>query len=114
MKKKKPLFKTYEASFEKSDAKLVKSFIQQILKQLPDDQRYFQERRAFESAREKVEADPENVKLTKDEYTRLKRNLTENTRALEKQTASSGFLKKWLLKSMTKQYRSLLENHFAD
>jgi len=50
--------------------------------------------------------------LTKDERTRLKFQLENNLKFIQKQMSKAWFIKKWLYKSMLVQYEKLLENHF--
>jgi len=59
-----------------------------------------------------LNSDTEVVKLTKDEKIRLTNNIKQNIDYLKKQMGKSWFLKKWLLKSLNKQYVDIYENHF--
>jgi hypothetical protein len=55
----------------------------------------------------------EEMKLSlQDERTRLLHQLDENVKFLKKNSEKSWFFKKWLYKSMLKQYEGILENHF--
>lgn len=110
----KKLFTNYNFEFDKNEKKLLTTFSKQVLKQLGGDNRYFAETKAFNSILEKLSTsgDSDSVKFTKDERTRLLSQLNENVKYLEKETASSWFIKKWIYKSMLKQYEGILENHF--
>ncbi len=108
----KKLFTNYNFEFDKNEKKLLTTFSKQVLKQIVDDNRYFAEERAFNSILEKLGASSDTVKLTKDERTRLLNQLNENVKFLKKESASSWFIKKWIYKSMLKQYEGILENHF--
>lgn len=108
----KKLFTNYNFEFDKNEKKLLTTFSKQVLKQVDGDNRYFAETKAFNSIIEKLSAGSETVKLTKDERTRLLNQLNENVKFLQKETASSWFIKKWMYKSMLKQYEGILENHF--
>ncbi len=108
----KKLFTNYNFEFDKNEKKLLTTFSKQVLKQISGDNRYFTEERAFNSIIEKLAASTDSVKLTKDERTRLLNQLNENVKFLKKEAASSWFIKKWIYKSMLKQYEGILENHF--
>ena len=108
----KKLFTNYNFEFDKNERKLLTTFSKQVLKQISGDNRYFAEEKAFNSIIEKLAAASDSVKLTKDERTRLLNQLNENVKFLKKESASSWFIKKWIYKSMLKQYVGILENHF--
>lgn len=110
----KKLFKNYNFSFDKNEAKLINTFCGQAIKQMMTDDRFAADIRAFESIREKISADPTEVKLTKDEKTRLTRQLKENTDFLKQKMDKAWFIKKWIYRSMYNQYKSLLSAHFED
>lgn len=110
----KKLFKNYNFEFDKNEIKLISSFSKQVLKQLNGNDQYFHETKAFNSILEKIQSGTETVKLTKDEYTRLKNQLAENVKHINKEMAKVWFLKKWLYKSLLVQYTSILEKHFKD
>ena len=76
------------------------------------DNQYFGEVKAFNSILEKLNTDAETIKLTKDEKIRLTNNIKQNIDYLKKQMAKSWFIKKWLMKSLYKQYADIYENHF--
>ena len=107
----KKLFTNYNFEFDKNEKKLVTSFCKQVLKQL-DSNQHFGEIKAFNSIIDKINADTEGVKLTKDEKIRLTNNLKQNIDYLKKEMDKSWFIKKWLMKSLFKQYSNLYENHF--
>ncbi len=100
----KKLFTNYNFEFDKNERKLLTTFSKQVLKQISGDNRYFAEEKAFNSIIEKLAASSDSVKLTKDERTRLLNQLNENVKFLKKESASSWFIKKWIYKSMLKQY----------
>lgn len=110
----KKLFKNYDFEFDKNEAKIITSFCKQAANQMMGDDRFSGDVKAFNSIIEKVSADPLNVKLSKDEKIRFVRQLTENVKHIEKEINKSNFIKKWLMKSMYKQYTSLLTNHFSE
>ena len=110
----KKLFKNYSYDFDKNEAKLIASFCKQAISQMSGNQDFYKDVKAFESIREKVNADPFEVKLTKDEKTRLVHQLTQNRNHIKKTMDSSGFLKKWFYKSMFNQYENLLDTHFSN
>lgn len=108
----KKLFTNYNFEFDKNEKKLLSTFSKQVLKQLDNDNKYFAETKAFNSILDKLSASTETVKLTKDERTRLENQLNENVKFMKKEMKSSWFFKKWLYKSMLKQYEKILEIHF--
>ena len=110
----KKLFKNYSYDFDKNEAKLITSFCKQAIGQMSGNQDFYKDVKAFESVREKIAADPFEVKLTKDEKTRLVHQLTQNRNHIKKTMDSSGFLKKWFYKSMFTQYENLLDTHFSN
>ena len=110
----KKLFTNYNFEFDKNEKKLLTTFCRQTLKQIGGDNRFFAEERAFNSIINKLNSDAETIKFTKDERTRLKHQLEENTKFLKGQIKKSWFLKKWLYKSMQNQYQNILDVHFKD
>lgn len=110
----KKLFKNYNYSFDSNERKLLTTFCKQILSQLSSDEKLFRELKVFQSILDKLKDAAEETKLTKDESTKLSLYLRENSKNIEKQINKSWFIKKWLLKSMHKQYKSILINHFSD
>jgi len=110
----KKLFKNYDFEFDKNEAKIISSFCKQAGKQMMSDERFVSDVRAFNSIIEKINNDPSNVKMSKDEKTRLVRQLKENVKHIEKEMGKTNFIKRWLMKSMHKQYTSLLTNHFSE
>lgn len=77
-----------------------------------NDNQYFGEVKAFNSILEKLNANTESVKFTKDEKIRLTNNIKQNIEYLKKEMSKSWFIKKWLMKSLYKQYSDIYENHF--
>jgi hypothetical protein len=108
----KKLFTNYNFEFDKNEKKLLTTFSKQTLKQVEGDNRYFAEERALKSIIEKLSADSDTIKLTRDERTRLKHQLEQNVKFLKEKTAKAWFIKKWLYRSMLTQYNSILERHF--
>lgn len=110
----KKLFTNYNFEFDKNEKKLLSNFCKQALKQVAGDNRYFAEEKVFNSIIEKLDQSEDVVKLTKDEKIRLTHQLKQNSEFMKKEMKKSWFLKKWLYKSLYKQYDSLLEKHFND
>ncbi len=110
----KKLFANYNFDFDKNEKKLLINFCKQALKQVSGDNKFFAEEKAFNSVIEKLKQDNETVKFTKDEKIRLTHQLTQNSEFMKKEMKKSWFLKKWLYKSLYKQYDGLLERHFKD
>lgn len=110
----KKLFTNYNFEFEKNEKKLLTNFCKQALKQLSGDSRFFAEEKAFNSIIEKLNQNDGVIKFTKDERTRLKHQLKQNSDFMKKKMEKSWFIKKWIYKSLFKQYDSLLEKHFKD
>ena len=110
----KKLFTNYNFEFNKNEKKILKTFCSQTLKQIQGDNKYFSEIKIFNSLLDKLNSDTESIKLTKEERTKLKYQLEENIKHLNKVMQKSWFLKKWLYKSMLTQYELILENHFKD
>ncbi len=108
----KKLFTNYNFEFNKNEKKLISTFCKQALKQMGDDNQYFGEVKAFNSVLEKLNENSETVKLTKDEKIRLTNNIKQNIDYLKKQMDKSWFFKRWLMKSLYKQYSDIYENHF--
>jgi hypothetical protein len=108
----KKLFTNYNFEFDKNEKKLLVTFSKQVLKQLGGDDKYFAETKAFNSILEKLSSSTDSIKLTKDERTRLLNQLTENVKFMKKEMGKSWILKKWLYKSMIRQYDNILEKYF--
>lgn len=110
----KQLFKNYNYKFDKNERKLILTFCKTLLKQISTDEKFFSDIRAFSSIIDKLHQSSDEVKFTKEEKTKLVFRLKENVQHLEKQIKKSGFIKRWLLKSVHNQYKNLLETHFND
>jgi hypothetical protein len=108
----KKLFTNYNFEFDKSEKRLISTFLKQSLKQIEGDNKFFAEAKSFNSILEKINSNEDPVKLTKDERTRLKYQIENNLKFLQKRMSKAWFIKKWLYKSMLIQYDKLLENHF--
>ena len=110
----KKLFTNYNFEFDKNERKILKTFCSQNLKQIQGDNKYFAEIRIFNAVLDKLNSKEEAIKLTKEERTKLKYQLEENVKHLNKVIQKSWFLKKFLYKSMLIQYENILEKHFSD
>ena len=110
----KKLFTNYNFEFDKNEKKVISAFCKQALKQIEGDNRFFAEEKVFKSIIEKLNSSEQTVKFTKDERTRLVHQLEQNIKFLEKERTKSWFLKKWLYKSMLKQYRNIYQEHFKN
>jgi predicted RNase H-related nuclease YkuK (DUF458 family) len=108
----KKLFTNYNFEFNKNEKKLISTFCKQALKQIGSDSQRFAETKVFNSIVDKLKTGSDTIKFTKDEKIRLSNNLKQNIDYIKKQMDKSWFLKKWLMKSLHKQYSSLYENHF--
>ncbi len=110
----KKLFRNYEFEFDKNERKILVTFCKQFVNQLEGDNKYFREIKTFNSIIEKLNSTDGKIKFTKEEKTKLVLQLRENTKHIEQQMLKSWFIKKWLLKSMFKQYSNLLDNKFSE
>jgi S-adenosylmethionine:tRNA-ribosyltransferase-isomerase (queuine synthetase) len=110
----KKLFANYNFEFDKNEKKLLTNFCKQALKQMTGNNKFFAEEKAFNSIVEKLNNGDEVIKFTKDEKTRLTMQLKQNSEYMKKEMTKSWFFKKWLYKSLFKQYDGLLEKHFKD
>ncbi len=112
--KRNKLFKNYSYDFDKNERKLITTFCNQAIKQMQTDSRFFADVKAFQSIIAKLNNGLEEVKLTKDERTRLVLQLKENIKFINEKMKNSWFIKKWLYKSMYNQYSNLLTNYFEE
>jgi hypothetical protein len=112
--KMKKLFANYNFEFDKNEKKLLINFCKQALKQMTGDSKFFSEEKAFNSIITKLNSNDGTVKFTKDEKIRLTNQLKQNSDYMKKEMKKSWFIKKWLYKSLFKQYDGLLEKHFKD
>ncbi|NCS89815.1 MAG: hypothetical protein AUK34_00850 [Ignavibacteria bacterium CG2_30_36_16] len=108
----KKLFTNYNFEFDKNEKKLIATFCKQVLKQTEGDNRFFAEDRVFNSILEKLKTGNETIKFTKEERSRLQNQMQENVKHIKKEMSKAGFIKRWLYKSMLKQYDAILERHF--
>lgn len=108
----KKLFTNYNFEFDKNEKRLLNTFLKQTLKQISGDSKFFAEEKSFRTILDKLDSNTDQVKLTKDELTRLKFQLENNLKYIKKQMEKAWFLKKWLYKSMQKQYENIIANHF--
>lgn len=109
----KKLFKNYNYSFDKNETKILTTFCKQALNQISSDDKFYREVKVFQSLLDKLQSGSDEIKLTKEESTKLTLHLRENVKNIETQIDKSWFVKKWLLRSMYKQYKSILEIHFS-
>ena len=107
-------FRNYTFEFDKNEKKLLTNFSKQALKQMSGDSKFFAEEKAFNSIIEKLNQGNDVVKFTKDEKIRLTHQLKQNSEFMKKEMKKSWFLKKWIYKSLFKQYDSLIEKYFKD
>lgn len=110
----KQLFKNYTYHFDKNEKKLLETFCKTLLKQMSADEKFYGDIRAFNSIIDKLNESTDEIKFTKEEKTKLVLRLKENVEHIERQLKKSGFIKRWLLKSVYNQYKNLLQNHFND
>ena len=110
----KKLFANYNFEFDKNEKKLLVNFCKQAIRQMSGDNKFFSEEKAFNSIITKLNSNDETVKFTKDEKIRLTHQLKQNADYMKKEMKRSWFIKKWLYKSLVKQYDSLLKRHFKD
>ncbi len=110
----KKLFRNYNFEFDKNERRILITFCKQVIKQTQTDEKFFAEAKAFNSVLEKLQSNSEPVKLTKDEFFRIKNQLTENVKFIKKESNKGWFFRKWMYKSMLTSYSSLLEKHFSD
>lgn len=111
---KKQLFKNYNYSFDKNEKKIISTFCKQVVGQMNGDDRFLGDVRAFNSIIDKVNSGAEEIKLTKEEKTKLVLQMKENVKFIKKTMDKSWFFKKWLYKSMLTQYNNILTNHFEE
>ena len=110
----KKLFKNYTFDFDSNEVKIITTFCKQAINQMATDDRFAKDISAFESISEKVNSNPTEVKLTKDEKVRLTRQMEENVKFISDKMKNAWFIKKWFYKSMLTQYQNLLNTHFRD
>ncbi|MBN1299798.1 MAG: hypothetical protein JW995_01155 [Melioribacteraceae bacterium] len=110
----KKLFKNYTFNFDKNESKIITTFCNQAIKQMGMDDKFAKDISAYQSIINKINSDPSEVKLTKDEKIRITRQLQENVKFIGSKMNKSWFLMKWFYRSMYNQYIALLDNHFRD
>ncbi len=110
----KPLFKNYNYQFNKNEKKILVTFCRSLLKQISSDEKFYGEVRSFNSIIDKLNTQADEVKLTKEEKTKLIFNLNNNISELKKRTGTGFFLMRWFYKSAYKQYNNILQKHFAN
>jgi cell shape-determining protein MreC len=110
----KSLFKNYSYRFDKNERKILITFCKSVIKQMSSDERFYADIRSFNSITDKLNEKTDEIKLTKEEKTKLVFRLKENVDHMKKQSAKSSFIKRWLLKSAFGQYDALLTKYFID
>jgi hypothetical protein len=105
---KKKLFQNYEFEFDKNESKIISSFAKQAMKQMETDDRLVKEVRIFNSVISKLNSNPDKVKLTKEEKTKLIFQLNENVKHLQSKVDKAWFFTKWFYKNMLNQYQSVI------
>lgn len=110
----KKLFQNYSYNFDKNEKKLLINFCNQAVKQMSTEEKFFQDINAFQSIISKLNANSSEVKLSKQEKTRLVMQLEENAKFLKQKMNKSWFIKKWLYRTMYNQYNNILQTHFKE
>lgn len=107
--------RNYNLEFQKNDKKVILQFIKQALKQTEgsSDLQMIKHSKLLKSITAKMNESSE-VKFTKDEYFALKNLIVTNAQHLKKQIKSAGFIKRFFLKSLEKQYSNIVTNYFQD
>lgn len=110
----KKLFNDYSLSLSKGDRKILTTMVKQLLKQISGNTSFehVKAEKAFQSVLTKLESGEETIKLTKDEFQKLRSNVEGNVKHLRIQSQKGWFLKKWMYRSMLTQYEILYENNF--
>lgn len=110
----KPLFKNYSFQFTSNEKKILLQFCKTLQKQMSADERFYTDLRSFNSIIEKLNDPSDEIKLTKDEKTKLVFRLKENINHMKKKISKGFFLTRWFYKSVYNQYNNLFENHFTN
>lgn len=110
----KSLFKNYTFQLDKNERKVLSTFCKTMLKQMETDERFFGDMKSFNSIIDKIHEGNDEIKLTKDEKTKLVFRLKENVDHMKKQASKGFFIRRWFYKSAYSQYDKLLKNHFTD
>lgn len=108
----KKLFNNYNFEFDKNEKKLLKAYCSQILKQIFGNPKFYSEERVFNSIIQKLNSSDTTIKLTRDEKTKLSNQLRQNVENLLKEMKKGWFIRRWIYKSLYKQYNNLYEKHF--
>lgn len=74
----------------------------------------YAEEKSFTAILNKLTSADEEVKLTKDEFTRLRFNMEANLKFLKTESVKGWFWRKWLYRSMLTQYTQIYETHFKE
>ncbi len=78
------------------------------------DSQFSADIKALSSIMDKISENPDDVRMTKDEKTRLTRHMRTNRDHIEKEISKSWFIKRWMMKSVLQQYNNILLTHFSD
>ncbi|MCX7875993.1 MAG: hypothetical protein N2321_07495 [Melioribacteraceae bacterium] len=107
-------FKNYTYTFDKNEKKILLNFCDTLLKQMQTDEKFFQDVRAFTSITEKLRSNQYEIKLTKEERTKLVFRIKENLENMKKQASKGFFIRRWFYKQAYNQFKNIFEKHFAD
>ena len=110
----KKLFNNYSFEFDKTEKKLLKTYCLQVLKQISGNPKFFAEEKAFNSILDKLNSNENLIKFTKDEKIKLTYQLKQNIDFISKEMKKGWFIKKWIYKSLYKQYNNLFNKHFKN
>jgi hypothetical protein len=110
----KPLFKNYTYTFDKNEKKILLNFCKSMQKQMAGDEKFYQDLRSIQSLIDKLNSGEFEIKLTREEKTKLVFRLKENIENLKKEMKKGFFIRRWIYKSAYTQYNNLLINHFTD
>ncbi|GAB1442265.1 hypothetical protein MASR2M39_11000 [Ignavibacteriales bacterium] len=107
--------RNYTLEFEKNDKKIVNQFLKKAAQQTEGSQdvNLVKQNRLFNSILDKLN-ESDAPKFTKDEYFSLKNLLSLQLTSMKKQIATAGFIKKYLLSSLEKQYTKILNKYFTE
>lgn len=110
----KKLFSNYNFEFDKNERKILKTYCTQVLKQISGNPKFFLEQRVFSSIISKLNSNDTVIKFTKEEKTKLTHQLKTNLDYISKEMKKGWFIKKWIYKSLFKQYNNLIEKYFKN
>ncbi|MBK6682133.1 MAG: hypothetical protein IPI12_06560 [Ignavibacteriales bacterium] len=107
--------RNYTLEFEKNDKKIINQFLKKAVQQTDGSQdvNMVKQNRLFTSILDKLN-ESDSPKFTKDEYFSLKNLLSLQLTTMKKQISTAGFIKKYLLSSLEKQYSKILTKYFTE